>query len=98
MEQYYLLTIMKGQIKTLNILIKNLMIKYLKMNQEKQINGIKNHNILILNYFIFMKHLTNLFIHQKKCKIRKHHIFNQCFNKNLQDLNHLILIIFRLNI
>ena len=63
MEQYYLLTNMKGQIKTLNILIKNLMIKYLKMNQEKQINGIKNHNILILNYFIFMKHLTNLFIH-----------------------------------
>ena len=63
MEQYYLLTNMKGQIKTLNILIKNLMIKYLKMNQEKQINGIKNHNILILNYFIFMRHLTNLFIH-----------------------------------
>ena len=63
MEQYYLLTNMKGQIKTLNILIKHLMIKYLKMNQEKQINGIKNHNILILNYFIFMKHLTNLFIH-----------------------------------
>ena len=63
MEQYYLLTNMKGQIKTLNILIKNLMIKYLKMNQEKQINGLKNHNILILNYFIFMKHLTNLFIH-----------------------------------
>ena len=63
MEQYYLLTIMKGQIKTLNILIKHLMIKYLKMNQEKQINGLKNHNILILNYFIFMKHLTNLFIH-----------------------------------
>ena len=63
MEQYYLLTNMKGQIKTLNILIKNLIIKYLKMNQENQINGIKNHNILILNYFIFMKHLTNLFIH-----------------------------------
>ena len=63
MEQYYLLTNMKGQIKTLNILIKNLMIKYLKMNQEKQINGLKNHYILILNYFIFMKHLTNLFIH-----------------------------------